>query len=171
MQEAKRQKEAVEEIKKLGGAVSCDYEIDESDPFAADPSGPACLRNLLKTDFFAKVVSVSFWSSSVNDDELKILKRLPQLQMLSLRSTQLTDAGLENLKEQTQLQTLSLRVTRVTDAGLENLKGLTQLQELSLSGTMVTDAGLDNLKRKPPGHYSRGAVNTKSRNSNASGDH
>ena len=108
MQRARRQKEAVEEIKQLGLTVSYDYHVLSG---VRAPSSPKWLRNLLGDDFFTNVVSVH------------------------VGSTQVTDAGLEQLKGLTQLLGLFLENTKVTDAGLANLRALTQLQQSSLVST------------------------------------
>ena len=69
IQRARRQREAVEAIQKLGGLVRYDYQVQQSgNPLpGAGPPGPAWLRNLLGEDIFARVVGVSFASSSVTD--------------------------------------------------------------------------------------------------------
>ncbi|MGO8753589.1 MAG: hypothetical protein ACLQNE_47250 [Thermoguttaceae bacterium] len=117
IQRAKREKEAVGEIKKLGGVVFYDYQVDAkgNEIQGAQPSSPKWLRTLLGDDCFTNVVEVA------------------------LDHTQVTDAGLAHLKGLTQLQQLSLDNTQVTDAGLEHLKGLTQLQTLFFDSTKVTD--------------------------------
>ena len=175
MKEAKEQREAVEEFKKLYGEVGqlyYDYEyITFRSPFTnPEPPGPVWLRELLGGDLFASVASVELYGSKVTDagleqlrgmtqlvdlnlhgadvtdTGLEHLKRLTRLEVLSLCGTKVTDAGLEHLKGLTQLFFLALEGDRITDAGLEHLKGLTQLRQLNLGGTQVTDAGLDRLK-------------------------
>jgi hypothetical protein len=146
IQQARRQKEAVEEIKKLGGGVFYDYQVRVSGVEMAKLK-PKWLRSLLGDDFFTNVVIV--WlatNQQVTDAGLEQLKGLTTLTSLSLDGTKVTDAGLEQLKGLTTLTSLSLDGTMVTDAGLEHLKGLTQLQDLSLDSTKVTDAGLEHLK-------------------------
>ncbi len=108
MQRARRQKEAVETIKKLGGSVAYDYQMDAARKGVLGGTQPSSLKwlgSLLGDDLFINVVYVS------------------------LDSTLVTDAGLKHLKGLTQLQSLSLNSTPVTDAGLEYLKGLTQLRQ------------------------------------------
>ena len=148
MKTAREQKEAVEEIKKLGGYVQYDYESEQLRkrlPIAGPP-GPVWLRNLLGEDFFATVVGVMFTSTSATDAGLAHLTGLTQLEWLTLGGTKVTDAGLEHLRALTQLQELALEDTKITDAGLEHLKGMTQLQTLYPNGTKVEDAGLEHLK-------------------------
>ena len=60
MQQARKQREAVEAIEKLGGWVHYDYQVDQSGRwhFGAVPPGPAWLRNGLGEDFFSTVVDI-----------------------------------------------------------------------------------------------------------------
>jgi Leucine rich repeat len=170
MQQAKRQREAVEALIKLGGFVGYDYETN-SDGFmrirGVKPPGPEWLRRLLGDDFFNNVVYVNLTGSDVTTDMRNILvsqgsighpslevtktgleqlEKLKQLRTLRLSKTQITDDGLEHLVELKQLITLFLDETNITDTGLKNLKGLKQLRYLYLNGTQVTDNGLEQLK-------------------------
>src|SRR5437762_7027635 len=58
-----RQRAAVEAIRKLGGEVLYDYEVDSKGHRVQSPipPGPACLRELAGDDFFANVVYVSLY--------------------------------------------------------------------------------------------------------------
>jgi hypothetical protein len=158
MQRARRQREAVEALAKVGADVSYDYQQDE-DPyvFREEPTAPAWLRRLLGSDFFCDVVVV-FGSCRETDPSPCIkfddkdaihLKKLVKVNWLDLGSSQVTDAGLEHLRGLTELRELILNFTQVTDAGLEHLKGLTNLEALWLGNTQVTDAGLEHLKGLP----------------------
>ncbi len=147
MQRARKQKAAVEAIKKLGGFVFYDYEFDQSGILQdRTPPGPAWLGDFLGEDFLAAILAVRLAGTQVNDAGVRNLRGLTQLQQLYLWDSQITDAGLEHLKGMTKLQTLDLSGTRVTDAGLEHLEKLTKLQRLDLFATEVTDAGLEYLK-------------------------
>ncbi len=174
MQQARRQREAVAAILRVGGFVWYDYQVDSSGMGiqGAQPPGPKWLRSLLGDDLFTAVAVVQF-QRKVTDAGLEPLERLPYVHTLGLSATQTTDAALKHLRGLKQLHTLvldgtqvidaglghlkglaQLRVlwlsnTRVTDAGLERLKGLTKLEELKLDNTQVTDAGLEHLKRLP----------------------
>lgn len=136
--EAKRQREAMAEILKLGGDVRWSI-----------PSGPAWFRTLLGDDLFRHVECVRSDERS-SDAVFEQLKDLGQLQSLDLEGSQVTDAGLEHLKGLGQLQVLTLFNTNVTDAGLEHLKGLGQLQVLNLFMTKVTDTGVKKLQQALP---------------------
>jgi hypothetical protein len=144
MQQARKQREAVEAIQKLGGEVKYDYQ--ETTILNPQPPGPAWLRKLFGDDFFATVTSVRLSS----DANLGDLKGLTDVRALFLSNIWVTDAGLENLTGMTQLITLFLDDTQVTDAGLEHLKGLTQLQMLYVGNTQVTEAGVTKLRQALP---------------------
>lgn len=123
MQRARKQREAVEAILRLGGEVVYDYEVVDGSRgmiqggpleqiHGAQPSSPKWLRSLLGDYFFTDVVRVT------------------------LHRPRLTDADLQHVKGHlealTHLQELWLLDTRMTDAGLEHLKGLTQLHWLTV---------------------------------------
>jgi hypothetical protein len=166
IQRAKRQKEAVAELEKLGGMLEYDYRRDASGhwEYGATLSGPAWLRVSLGDDLFTDTTVANLypkgglgdglpskldaWFSrfpTVTDLDLVHLKALPRMRELYL-SPKITDAGLENLAELVDLRLLTLSEARVTDAGLARLKGLHQLQSLFLYGTPITDAGLEHLR-------------------------
>ncbi len=141
MQRARRQKEAVEAIRKLQGTVFYDYSFDTSgnEIKGAQPPGPFWLRSFLGDDCFANVTKVflgnimPYHHARVTDTDLVHLKALPQLDGLWFGECDVTDAGLGYLKALTRLETLNLGGTKLTDAGLKHLKGLTHLRELGLS--------------------------------------
>jgi hypothetical protein len=171
-QRARRQREAVEAIKRADGRVLYDCEFDENGDWwgpGIAPRIPAWMRKLLGHDFFAEVVEiylsdpddaalshvrkigpfktfVSYRSYKVTDIGLANFEGLTRLEVLALPGAQVTDAGLVHLKRLTLLQTLDLSGTDVTDAGLPKLKALTKLKSLGLCRTQVTDAGLVHLK-------------------------
>ena len=95
------------------------------------------------------------------DVDIERVKRIPNLQSLSLKDTGITDAGLTHLKGLSNLKKLYLHRSRyydyrrarfearglTTDIGLAQLKQLNSLQELRLDGCkQITDAGLVHLK-------------------------
>jgi hypothetical protein len=147
IEQANRQREAVEAIKKLGGAVEYNYAGHGSAWHVVGvilllPAGMLCGQG---TDFYVEADRV-FGGRSVTNAELEHLDTLTTLTSVDLRDTNITDTGLEHLKGLSKLQTLDLHGTKVTDAGLERLKGLTTLRSLSLYSTKVTDAGLVHLQ-------------------------
>ncbi|MFN4259349.1 MAG: c-type cytochrome domain-containing protein [Gemmataceae bacterium] len=95
--------------------------------------------NLLRIDFALR-------GKEVKDEELALLKDMPNLIELNLAGTDITDASLAHLKDLPRLTRLQLQKTSITDKGLEHLKGLRSLTSLNLFGTEVTDEGIEQLK-------------------------
>ncbi len=151
MRAAEKQREAVDEITKLRGDVTYDWQVYANGyTLQRQPPGPAWLRNLLGEDFFAVVIVVSLHHTEATDATLEHLKRLAQLKRLMLGDTNVTNAGLAHLAGLNQLQWLSLNKTEVTDAGLSHLQCSTQLQILDLDSRHVTDAGVAKLHNALP---------------------
>ena len=113
-QQARRQRELVNALRKLGCAVYHDYQWDrfcETGFPGQDGS-----------DYFNDIRSVNCLHHEVTNQDLESLKELNQLQVLRLAETQITDAGLEKLKGLKQLKSLNLTKTRITDAGVAKLQ-------------------------------------------------
>jgi WD40 repeat protein/Leucine-rich repeat (LRR) protein len=95
------------------------------------------------------VVEVNF-VLHVTDTDLAYLKWLPNLRTLTfgLGSKNVTDDSLKHLRKLTNLEQLSLFNTRVTGTGFEHLKGLPKLRELCFGGHRepITDASFQHLK-------------------------
>jgi len=101
MQQARRKREAVEAVEKLGGKVTWYLQ-----------SGLEMLRER----------GVDFSGTAVTDAGLEHLKRLSQLRLLWLSNTAVTDAGLEHLTGLNQLEELYLDGTQVSAEGVKNLQ-------------------------------------------------
>jgi len=150
MREAERQRRAVEAIRKAGGLVVYDYEMERLESrLQPDPPGPEWLRKLVGEDLFWSVVFVHP-SSTFADDDMPHLTELTKLETLHLSLTQVTDAGLKHLQALRNVTFVDLRSTQVTDAGLENLTGMTNLGTLYLSDTHVTQEGIKELGKALP---------------------
>jgi len=156
VQQAERQRQAVEAIEKAGQYVFYDYQIDEfgrvqgkmetsGEITRPEPPYPAWLGKLVGDDFFSDVACILCKYHSNGDVVLKHARGLTNLNRLQF-GPKVTDTGMENLERLTRLTQLSLSSTKVTDDGLEHLKGLTQLKYLYLSCTKVTDDGLECLR-------------------------
>jgi Leucine-rich repeat (LRR) protein len=144
LQQARRQREAVEAIVKLGGWVAYDYQLDASGNIwqGMEPAGPAWLRKILGDDFFRTVV----YAQPKDDASMLILKDLSEIRRLDLRNSQVTDTGMTVIKDLKRLQWLAIRHLPISDIGLINLQGLYQLQFLDMGDTKVTDEGIKYLK-------------------------
>ena len=95
-------------------------------------------------------INVSFTDKTPTDAALVHLKRLTNLEWLSLGSTNVADADLVHVKGLTNLTNLYLYDTKITDAGLVHLNGLTSLKMLDLGGSEVTDEGVKKLRAALP---------------------
>ena len=115
---------AVAAIRKLGGKVEFDAE--------------------------RRAIKVHLHATAVQNDDLVLLAKLPNLQNLSLGKTQIGDDGLAHLAGCARLETLSLNSTNVTDSGLKPLMKLVNLKTLNVQETKVSRAGSAQLRRALP---------------------
>jgi hypothetical protein len=148
LQQARRQREAVVALEKLGGTVRYDWQFDTQGYGLPSPQPPGqpLLRRLLGDDFFQSAHAVYLNGTQVGDSGLENFKGMSQLDALFLNDTPVTGAGLEHLLGLGKLRRLHLSRTQVGDADLKHFEGMSQLEELYLDGTDVTDAGLLQLK-------------------------
>ena len=161
MERARRQREAVEAIERLGGWVvytegSVPEDPAPEDPFDEDPfdstPDPDWGRRLLGVDFWGTVVEVHFFGyvgyleNPASDADLAHLTRLPKLEVLFLANVQVTDAGLVHIGHLSRLRHLHLCSPDVSDAGLVHLENLINLETLVLDCIEVTDEGLAHLE-------------------------
>jgi hypothetical protein len=113
MRDARKQREVVEEIRKLGGDVEDDCQ-KENDPEVVLYSGvtgryrvinaqsptPEWLRKMMGGQFFATVIKVYLLNSPVvTDTDMEKLKTLNQLKYVDVRNTQVTDKGVRKLQQ------------------------------------------------------------------------
>ncbi len=144
LQQANRQKRAVEWVAEVDGLVTYDYQTANS-----TAPGPKWLRQELGEDFFSEVVALQL-------DRMYSRQPLPyKIPWELLSNADITDVGLTRLEYLPQLQELKLDCTQIGDAGLEHMAGLTQLRVLVLNdaagvfhaGTQITNVGLFHLQR------------------------
>jgi uncharacterized membrane protein/mono/diheme cytochrome c family protein len=90
--------------------------------------------------------SLNLSRSSVTDEGLAHVGRMPNLRRLDLSTTTIGDEGLAHLGNLSQLVYLNLYGTAVTDAGLLNLHGLSNLRQVYFWRTDVTSAGVERLQ-------------------------
>ena len=86
----------------------------------------------------------------VDDEALKEVGKLAQLQSLSLNGSRITDDGLSHLAGLEKLEVLSLRKTAITDGAVEHLIRLKQLRKLDVSGTKIGADGRRRLEQELP---------------------
>jgi hypothetical protein len=172
MEKAKRQREAVEAIRELGGYLTYDYQTHDYQRHGkAELSTANWLRTLLGDDFFFEVAAVDCdyralsdrdvvhlrqftrvkWlmldGTQVGDNFLAQVQNLPELRGISITGTQISDNGLAHLQRIGQLEVLILDDTHITDEGLKYLSNLTRLNGLYLDNTQISDGGLAYLTR------------------------
>jgi hypothetical protein len=149
---ARRQREAVEVIKRYGGAVGYDVHADGKPTPGRQPWSPLWLRRLVGDDYFREVTvyrSAGPWgkSSSSHARVMPYLRDLTGLRILGIGQGQTSDAGLSNIRGLTNLEELYLRdAGELTDAGLANLAGMRRLKILYVAGAKITDASLAHLR-------------------------
>jgi len=143
MQQARRQKEAVEALGHFTGCIFYDYQCSGR---RWEPPGHAWLEEVLGEDFFADIEMVSGLNDALTDAEMEHLESLPRLRVLRMSGRGVTDAGLTHLEGLTQLRDLVLVDSHITDAGLVHLETLARLEVLHLRWMPITDAGLVHLK-------------------------
>ena len=145
MEEARRQRKAVAELRDHGGRVLYDW-ASHGRPVTSWP------RTLLGDDYFDKVHYAELVGPQATDARLEhFVESLPDLQHVLLEGPQVTDAGLEHLQKLTDLEGLLLLTPhQVTDAGLEPFTDLTKLRRLSLWKCPVTPLGVRRLQALLP---------------------
>ncbi|MBI2810679.1 MAG: hypothetical protein HYX67_07620 [Candidatus Melainabacteria bacterium] len=84
--------------------------------------------------------------TSVGDDGMEYLAKIPTLANLVLAQTEVGDRGLHLLKN-LPLADLSLTTSKVTDRGIASLEGQQKLWKLGLGSTLITDACLPSLAK------------------------
>jgi hypothetical protein len=152
--QARKQREAVEEVVRLGGFVWYDYQVDSGSQWAS------WLRQMLGDDFFHSVVGVIFQPPMgtdisneipvVRDEHLILLRAFPKVRFITITSKAVTDSGVEHLGNLEELERLDLQETQVGDTGLDYLKTLARLRELYLYGTKVTPEAVQRLQQSLP---------------------
>lgn len=96
------------------------------------------------------VLWLDLGDTAIDDDALKHLKPLGNLEKLDLGNTAISDAGLIHLLELKELRYLTLVRTQVSDAGLFRLSNLTKLERVYLWGSKATAQGGERLTAKIP---------------------
>ncbi len=82
--------------------------------------------------------------------ELKFLKSLNKLKILSLAESWLDDKALADLSSLTSLRKLDLSYTEITDKGLKHLMGLKNLGELYILENKISKVAVQKLKKALP---------------------
>jgi hypothetical protein len=102
-------------------------------------------------DAFRSLRSLSLNGTHANDDDVRKLTRLNEIEVLRLSDTDVTDDGIQWLVRLPKLRILSLRGTVISDAGLLKLCRHNSLQYVDVSDTYVTEVGRHQLQTALPG--------------------
>ena len=149
---ARRNKEAIDSVLSLHGAVDYTYQFPNGlRDDHAEPPGPAWLRRLCGEGYFVRALGLQFWKQPISDDDLAEVGILTDLIRLSIvgggpGDAKITGPGLVHLRNLTKLRWLDLHQCPITDDSLRLLDTLTELQSIDLRGTQITGEGLKYLK-------------------------
>lgn len=104
-------------------------------------------EHVAKTAAFKQIDYLAVIAPTVNDDGLKHVGDLTNLDTLFLSDSGITDATLALLGPLTKLERLYVDRTAVTDAGLASVSAIESLKTLSLIDTAVSDEGMSHLEK------------------------
>jgi hypothetical protein len=165
--QARRQKEAVAAVQKLGGKVFYAHQASRnltSFDTSKELDVPGWLRQLAGDDLFRSVIFVEFSrpvrepgfpevgpAREITDKDLVHLAAFPKLKGLNVGGgySGITDAGLAHLPRPDRLVKFHAESTSLTDEYLKRLAGSQRLKSLGLRATLVTDEGLSRLGQLP----------------------
>ena len=91
---------------------------------------------------FPRVWNISVDDSTISDQSIGEVRRLPKLSVLRIGKSRIGDEGVKALVENDAIENLILSNNRITDASSHYYQSLPKLYYLKLSGTMITDASV-----------------------------
>jgi len=128
-------------------------------PVGAGPTAPATLTPAVKEVVNAleraggtvrlddgRVVSVNLDKAAEPEPVLPLLRKLPDLEELTIRNKKFDDRGMTQLTGLPRVATLIVSLSSVGDDGLKVLGSLPRLRTFQATSTKVTDAGLVHLQ-------------------------
>lgn len=150
--ERKKVSDWLEAIKKRGGIALClslkdPLETRDPDLLDAMPTRQRWAQAIFGELWVDGVYLVYLTGPTIFDEDLQLLVRARNMQVLDLRGAKITDDGLKLVAQFSQLRRLELSETTITDSGLKFLENMPALEVLDLSGTQVTDAGVQSLQK------------------------
>jgi hypothetical protein len=154
---ARKQQQAVEVIRRCGGAVRYDYQLPGGgrvgwyDMSRCESPVPRWLRDLVGIHLLHDVVAVDLSYSSVTDDELPCIGRLVSLKWLDLGHTRVCGRGFHRLGRLENLEVLILTYTPIRDEALRKIEGLDRLDYVNVHGCRhLTPKGLGAFQQARP---------------------
>jgi hypothetical protein len=169
LERGRRQARAIKKLCAAGATAIYDYQTREF-PHLLFPNAkvrPSIWSNIFGIDACHNIVRVQVGGiyytddgeekgnivdrSKITDDDLVVLKYLPQLKELDLTGcTSVTDVVVPYITHLRKLERLSLLRTNVTDKGVSQLQTVTTLRFIDLPDTDVTRETVAQLKRALP---------------------
>jgi hypothetical protein len=155
--QARRQKRAVEQLLALGADIAYEHQrVDGWYDSSIELDVPTWAQELCGKDFFQTVYGVYFgpigWHGSgerrswpVKDEDLACLADLPHVEEIWLCDAPVGDVALAYLPHPERLRIACFESTTLTDGFLRRLKGSTSLRTLSINSPNITDDGLVEL--------------------------
>jgi len=136
---------AVDEIEKMGGTVTIEYERRRRPTLLEEVFGD---RGNADDPLDEVSATYAQLARDIDDRTVDHLTRLPNLRTIEFSpESEITDASLGRLSRLPDVSVLLLGEKNITDDGLRHLKGLTNaLEILTIQRTKVTDAGLEHLR-------------------------
>jgi len=95
---------------------------------------------------------LKLYSTQIQNEDLKEIARLKNLEQLDLTCTEITDEGIAHLTGLPKLETLNLTKTKITDKATESIAEMKSVTSPIMSDTSITNAGVANLVRLPNYH-------------------
>ena len=92
------------------------------------------------------LIELSIIDGQVTDRGMATIAQLPKLTNLSLLHLPINDAGVAQIAKLSRLKQLMLTGGKISDEGIAELARLSDLEELNLAGAEMTDAGSHSLK-------------------------
>ena len=147
IKKSRDRRQAVETIRSLGGSVIYLHEKQST-----EPTSPRWLRQMFGDELFFQVDSVGLLGPKFNDNNVAVIKHLPEVRWLSSYYSKVTDQGMRHFRGLRNLEELYLTGLEITDDGLENLEGLRGLKRLQIHwcSLEITSEGKDRLVRALP---------------------
>ena len=131
MNQVRHIRQAVAEVKRLGGDISYMHELGVAPP--VDPPGPKWFREMFGDEFFEEVGQIQIYNHAADDESMTLISALPRIESIIFISDGVTDKGLAALADANGLLALEPLSSTITPAGLRSLSRAKGLQTLVLS--------------------------------------
>ncbi len=108
---------------------------------------PATQEDVALIAQMSDLKKLTLWGQNINNESVKALEALPNLENLTFMKTAIDDEGLAFLPNFKSLKALNLRgCDKITDAGMAHVAKIPNLNNLALLYTLINDDGIVNLK-------------------------